>query len=90
MIYVFLAEGFDGLRAEQSAGPTVLRGLWIEGDGAEPRPYRVQSNESRLPRKKVQPDKLRLHLLLMAVVLRQLVSNLIPPYQAARTKTLVR
>ena len=36
---LFLAEGFDGLRAEQSAGPTVLRGLWIEGDGAEPRPY---------------------------------------------------
>ena len=41
-------------------------------------------------RKKVQPDKLRLHLLLMAVVLRQLAANLIPPYQAARTKTPVR
>ena len=37
-------------------------------------------------RKKVQPDKLRLHLLFMAVVLRQLAANLIPPYQAARTK----
>ena len=38
---------------------------------------------------KVQPDKLRLHLLFMAVVLRQLAANLIPPYQAARTKTPV-
>ena len=43
-----------------------------------------------LSRKKVQPDKLRLHLLFMAVVLRQLAANLIPPYQAARTKTPVR
>ena len=39
---------------------------------------------------KVQPDKLRLHLLLMADILRQLAANLDPPYQAARTKTPVR
>ena len=40
----------------------------------------------KLPRKKVQPDKFRMHLLFMAVVLRQLVSNLTPPYQAARSR----
>ena len=40
----------------------------------------------KLLRKKVQPDKFRMHLLLMAVVLRQLVSNLTPPYQAARSR----
>ena len=39
--------------------------------------------------KKVQPGKSGLHLLFIAVVLRQLVSNLIPPYQAARTKTSI-
>ena len=43
----------------------------------------------KLLRKKVQPDKLRLHLLLMAVVLRLLAANSIPPYQAARTKTSI-
>ena len=36
--------------------------------------------------KKVQPGKSGLHLLFIAVVLRQLVSNLIPPYQAARSR----
>ena len=41
------------------------------------------------PREKVQTGKSGLHLLLMATVLRQLVTNLIPPYQAARTKTYV-
>ena len=40
----------------------------------------------RLPRKKVQTGKFGLHLLFMEVVLRQLVSNLTPPYQAARSK----
>ena len=39
---------------------------------------------------KVQPDKLRLHLLFTANIQRQLLTNLIPPYQAARTKTPVR
>ena len=39
---------------------------------------------------KVQPDKLRLHLLLTANILRQLVSNMIPPYQAERSQTPVR
>ena len=42
------------------------------------------------PRKKVQTSKSGLHLLFMAVVLRQLAANQIPPYQAARTKTPVR
>ena len=32
----------------------------------------------KLPRKKVQPDKFRMHLLLMAVVLKQPVTSLIP------------
>ena len=40
--------------------------------------------------KKVQTSKSGLHLLLMATILRQLAANLIPPYQAARTKTPVR
>ena len=44
----------------------------------------------KLPRKKVQPDKLRLHLLFTANIQRQLLTNLIPTYQAARTKTPVR
>ena len=39
--------------------------------------------------KKVQSDKLRLHLLFTANIQRQLLTNLIPPYQAARTKTPV-
>ena len=48
------------------------------------------SKTRKTPRKKVQTNKLGLHLLLMADILRQLVTNLIPPYQAARTKTPVR
>ena len=48
----------------------------------------VQNNKIQC--KKVQTSKSGLHLLFIAVVLRQLVSNLIPPYQAARTKTPVR
>ena len=44
----------------------------------------------RFPRKKVQPDNLRPHLLLMADILQKLVTNLIPPYQAARSQTPVR
>ena len=48
------------------------------------------SKTRKTPRKKVQTNKLGLHLLWMADILRQLVTNLIPPYQAARTKTPVR
>ena len=44
----------------------------------------------KIPRKKVQPDKLRLHLLFTANIQRQLLTNLIPTDQAARTKTPVR
>ncbi len=40
--------------------------------------------------KKVQTGKSSPHLLLTANIQRQLVSNLIPPYQAARTKMPVR
>ena len=43
-----------------------------------------------LPRKKVQTGKSGLYLLFTADILQQLVTNLIPPYQAARTKTPVR
>ena len=50
----------------------------------------VRTNTENFPRKKVQPDKFRLHLLLTASILRQLVTNLIPPYQAARSQKLVR
>ena len=42
------------------------------------------------PRKKVQSDKLRLHLLFAANIQRQRLIKLIPTYQAARTKTPVR
>ena len=45
---------------------------------------------AKLCRKKVQPDKPRLHLLLTASIQRQPVTNPIPPYQAARSKKLVR
>ena len=58
--------------------------------GAEPRPYKVQSNERKLPRKKVQTSKSGLHLLFLANILRQLAANLEPPYQAARSMTPVR
>ena len=44
--------------------------------GAEPRPYRVQNKYRKLPRKKVQPDKLRLHLLFTADIQTQLFTNL--------------
>ena len=57
--------------------------------GAEPRPYKVQSNERKLPRKKVQTSKSGLHLLLTANIQRQLLANLVPAYQAARGKTYI-
>ena len=78
-----------GFRADVGIGPygSIIRN---PAGGAEPRPYRVQSNERKLPRKKVQPSESGLHLLLMATVLRQLVANLMPSYQAARSKTPVR
>ena len=55
----------------------------------EPRPYKVQRKERRPTRKKVQPNRSRLHLLFIAIVLRQLAANLIPTvsggaYQDAR------
>ena len=77
------------LRADVGIGPysAIIRN---PTGGAEPRPYRVQSNKSRLPRKKVQTSKSGLHLLFMADTLWQLAANLTPPYQAARTKTPVR
>ena len=63
------------------------------GSAVLPSPHRgrrwVPANTENPPRKKVQPDELRLHLLLMADILRQLVTNLITPYQAARIKTYV-
>ena len=43
----------------------------------------------KLLRKKVQTNKLGLHLLLMAEILQQLVTNLESPYQAARSKTYI-
>ena len=36
----------------------------------------VPANTEKLPRKKVQPDKFRLHLLFTADILRQLLTNL--------------
>ena len=51
----------------------------------------AMQNNKTLPRKKVQTWQIAgLHLLLMATILRQLVTNLIPPYQAARSQTPVR
>ena len=54
-----------------------------------PAPTGCEAN-NKIQCKKVQPDKRRLHLLLTANILRQLFTNLTPPYQAARTKTPVR
>ena len=48
------------------------------------------SGEPWCPARRQGLSKFRLHLLLMAVVLRQLVTNLIPPYQAARSTIPVR
>ena len=48
----------------------------------------VQNNKIQC--KKVQSDKSRLHLLLTANIQRQLLTNSIPPYQAARSQTPVR
>ena len=48
----------------------------------------VQNNKIQC--KKVQSDKSRLHLLLTANIQRQLLTNSIPPYQAARSKTPVQ
>ena len=42
------------------------------------------------PARREKPSGFPQHLLLTAIVLRQLAANLILPYQAARTKTLVR
>ena len=42
------------------------------------------------PRKKVQTSKSGLHLLLTANIQRQLLANLVPAYQAARSKKFVR
>ena len=64
------------------------------GSAVPPSPHRGRlwgaQKDRKPPRKKVQTNKLGLHLLLMAEILQQLVANLVPPYQAARTKTPVR
>ena len=63
------------------------------GSAVPPSPHRGRlwcSKNRKSSRKKVQPDKFRLHLLFTAKIPRQLLSNLIPTYQAARTKTPVR
>ena len=61
------------LRADVGIGPysSIIRN---PTGGAEPRPYRVQSNERRLSRKKVQTNKFGLHLLLTADILQKLVA----------------
>ena len=60
------------------------------GSAVPPSPHRGRlwgaQKDRKPPRKKVQTNKLGLHLLLMAEILQQLVTNLEPPYQAARSK----
>ena len=63
------------------------------GSAVPPSPHRGRlwgaQKDRKPPRKKVQTNKLGLHLLLMAEILQQLVTNLEPPYQAARSQKLV-
>ena len=60
-------------------GGALLRPLLLisSEERAEQSPAPTARN-TKLPRKKVQPDELRLHLLLMANILRQLAANLAP------------
>ena len=96
------AKGFpyEGKLSPQATDEVVQLG---KSDAPPPHPSRLPpchlpligegfwcSKTRKTPRKKVQTNKLGLHLLWMAEILRQLVTNLIPPYQAARTKTPVR
>ena len=64
------------------------------GSAVPPSPHRGRlwgaQKDRKPPRKKVQSDKLRLHLLFAANIQRQRLIKLIPTYQAARTKTPVR
>ena len=64
------------------------------GFAVPPSPHRGRlwgaQKDRKPPRKKVQTNKSGLHLLFTADILKQLVANLVPPYQAARTKTPVR
>ena len=48
------------------------------------------TRDTTLSRKKVQTSKSGLHLLLTANIQRHLLANLVPAYQAARSKKLVR
>ena len=60
-----------------------------EPDGSYLLAGQIVRTKKKIQCKKVQTSKSGLHLLFIAVVLRQLVSNLMPPYQAARSKTPV-
>ena len=63
------------------------------GSAVPPSPHRGRlwcSKNRKSSRKKVQTNKSGLHLLFTADILQQPVANLIPTYQAARTKTPVR
>ena len=64
------------------------------GSAVPPSPHRGRlwgaQKDRKPPRKKVQTNKFGLHLLLTADILQKLVANLIPTYQAARTKMPVR
>ena len=60
------------------------------GFAVPPSPHRGRlwgaQKHRKPPRKKVQTNKLGLHLLLMADILRKLAANPTPPYQAARSR----
>ena len=64
------------------------------GSAVPPSPHRGRlwgaQKDRKPPRKKVQTSKSGLHLLFTADILKQLVTNLVPPYQAARSQKLVR
>ena len=54
--------------------------------GQSPAPTECRANKDNLPQK-VQTSKSGLHLLLTANIQRQLLTNLVPAYQAARSRT---
>ena len=75
---------------------TLLRPLGLSKSSAgshkrtPPRRRHLVRANTEIQCKKVQPGKSGLHLLLTANIQRQLLTNLVPAYQAARSRTPVR
>ena len=81
-----------GLQGKEKVAPLAARGAVSRG--YKERTHLVGaglcSAPTNCPARRQHPSKFQSRLLLTAIVLRQPVTNLIPPYQAARTKTPVR